>query len=84
MQVIVSIVDKIAPLKEIRLRKNTQEWMDEEVLEGIRVRDKLLSKIKKTKSHTDHVNFKKARNKVFVFNKEEEEDLCCWKATQKN
>ena len=40
--------------------------MDEEVLEGIRVRDKLLSKFKRTKSHMDHVNFKKARNKVFI------------------
>ena len=38
--------------------------MDEEVLEGIRIRDKLLSKFKKTKSQTDHVNFKKARNNI--------------------
>ena len=64
MQVITSIIDEIAPLKEIRIRNNTQEWMDEEVLEGIRIRDKLLSRFKRTKSHIDHVNFKKARNNV--------------------
>ena len=34
MQVITSIIDEIAPLKEIRIRNNTQEWIDEEVLEG--------------------------------------------------
>ena len=64
MQVITSITDEIAPLKEICIRNNTQEWMDEEVLEGIRIRGKLLSKFKRTKSHIDHVNFKKARNNV--------------------
>ena len=64
LQLITSVIDKLAPLKEIRVRNNTQEWMDEEVLEGIRIRDKLLSKFKKTKTHTDHVNFRKARNRV--------------------
>ena len=44
IQLIVSVIDEISPLKEIRVRNNTQEWMDEEVLEGIRIRDKLLSK----------------------------------------
>ena len=34
IQVITSIIDEIAPLKEIRIRNNTEEWMDEEVLEG--------------------------------------------------
>ena len=60
IQLIVSVINEIAALKEICVRNNTQEWMDEEVLEGIRIRDKLLSKFKRTKSHTDHVNFKKS------------------------
>ena len=60
----ITVINEIAPLKEIRVGNNTEEWMDEEVLEGIRIRDKLLSKFKMTKSHTDHVNFKKARNNV--------------------
>ena len=59
MQVITSIIDDIAPLKEIRIRNNTQEWIDEEILEGMRIRDKLLSRFRRTKSHIDHVNFKK-------------------------
>ena len=48
LQLIISVIDKLAPLKEIRVRNNTQEWMDEEVLEGIRIRVKLLSKFRKT------------------------------------
>ena len=40
LQLIISVIDEIAPMKEIRARNNTQEWMDEEVLEGIRIRVK--------------------------------------------
>ena len=61
---IISITDESAPLKEICIRNSNQEWMDEEVLKGVRIRDKLLSKFKRTKSHTDHVNFRKARNNI--------------------
>ena len=51
-------------MKEIRIRKDTQEWGDHEILEGIRVRDKLLTKFRSSKTHVDYVNFKKARNHV--------------------
>ena len=64
LQLISSVIDEIAPMKEIRMRGSNQEWMDEEVLEGIRIRNKLLSKFKRTKTHTDHVNFRKARDNV--------------------
>ena len=64
LQLISPVFDEIAPTKEIRVRSNTQEWMNEEVLEGIRIRDKLFSKFKRTKFHSDHVNFRKVRNTV--------------------
>ena len=67
MQVITSIIDEIAQLKEIRIRNNTQGWIGEEVLERMMIRDKQLSKFRRTKSHIDHVNFKKARNNVLSF-----------------
>ena len=51
-------------MREVRVRKNTQEWMDQEVLEGIRIRDRLLTKFRSSKTHVDYVNFKKARNHV--------------------
>ena len=48
----------------MRIRKDTQEWVDHEVPEGIRIRDKLLTKFRSSKTHVDYVNFKKARNHV--------------------
>ena len=41
------VVNKIAPMKEICIKNNTAEWVDEEVLEGIKTRDKLFRKFKK-------------------------------------
>ena len=51
-------------MREIQIRKDSQEWMDHEVLEGIRIRDKLLRKSRTSKMHSDYVNFKKARTHV--------------------
>ena len=51
-------------MREVRVRKNTQEWMDQEFLEGIRICDRLLTKFRSSKTHIDYVNFKKARNHV--------------------
>ena len=79
LQLISSVIDEIAPMKEIHVRGSTQEWMDEEVLEGIRIRNKLLSKFKRTKTHTDHVNFRKSRNNVLSLIEKKKEKLCCWK-----
>ena len=45
-------------------KKNREEWVDEEIFDGIRVRDKLYKKIIKTRLHTDHVKFKNARNRL--------------------
>ena len=49
-------------MREVLVRKETQEWMDQEVLEGMRIRDRLLTKFRPSKIHVDYVNFKKARN----------------------
>ena len=38
--------------------------MDQEVFEGIRIRDRLLTKFRSSKTHIDYVNFKKARSHV--------------------
>ena len=51
-------------MREIRIRKDYQEWMDHEVLEGIRIRDKVLKELRTSKIHSDYINFKKARNHV--------------------
>ena len=40
------VINGIAPIKEICIKNNTAEWIDEEILEGIRIRDKLLENSK--------------------------------------
>ena len=49
------------------VKNNTVEWVDEETFEAIRVRDKKYQRFKKTRLHTDHINFKQSRNKVKNF-----------------
>ena len=61
---ITSVIDQIAPLKEIRAKNNSQDWFDAEIHEEIETRDKLLAKFKKSSKSTDHENYKKARSKV--------------------
>ena len=61
---ITKIIDKIAPIREIRIKNNTAKWIDEEILEGIRNRDKLFTKFKNSKKSIDNLNYKKARNKL--------------------
>ena len=58
----MEVIDKIAPMKKVCIRNNSEEWIDGEILDGIRNRDKLFKKFKKTRSHADHLNFKKIRN----------------------
>ena len=57
-------IDKIAPLKKICIKSKTSEWVDIEILNGIKKRDKLFTKFKKTKSYDDHENYKKAQNNL--------------------
>ena len=57
-------IDKIAPFKKICIKSRTSEWFDLEILNGIKNRDKLFKKFKKTKSYNDHENYKKARNNI--------------------
>ena len=46
-------IDKIAPMKEIRIKNSSKEWFDEEILEEIEKRDKLLAKFKKSRQPSD-------------------------------
>ena len=56
------IIDEIAPVKEMCVKNNTEEWVDEEIFEAIRVRDKKYQRFKRTRLHTDHMNLKKSKN----------------------
>ncbi|MCP4266595.1 MAG: hypothetical protein GY777_13675, partial [Candidatus Brocadiaceae bacterium] len=57
----MSVIDKIAPFKQVRLKTNTKPWFDGEILERIRVRDKLRKKYKKSGLQIDFDMFKDAQ-----------------------
>ena len=40
-------IDSVAPIKEIRIKNNTQEWFDNEIAEAIKIREKYFKKLKK-------------------------------------
>ena len=61
---LTTVINDVAPFKKINVKNNTGEWLDDEIFEGIRARDKLFRKFKKSKLHADGVNFRKARNRL--------------------
>ena len=61
---IIVEIDKIAPLKEIRIKNNSQEWFDEEIIEHINKRDKLFQKFKKSREASDELLYKRAKNRL--------------------
>ena len=61
---VASVIDEIAPIKEFRVKSNSQDWFDAEINEEIERQDKLLAKFKTSRSHSDNENYKKSRNKV--------------------
>ena len=59
-----SVIDKLAPEKKVRIKGSNQEWFDNEIHEAISNRDKLFSTFKKTRLHSDNLNYNRARNFV--------------------
>ena len=59
-QKLMAIVDKIAPMREIRVKGNTKPWFDEDIIEKINVRDKQKTKFTKSKLYVDYINLQKA------------------------
>ena len=70
IQKIMSVIDKVAPIKE-RQVKYSQEWFHGEIADEIKNRDKLFKKFKIPKLHIDKDIYNAARYKVkkMIFNK---------------
>ena len=43
-----SVLDSVAPVKEVKLKQRTEPWMNSEILQNIRFRDETLNKFRKT------------------------------------
>ena len=71
IQKIMVAIEKVAPIKERRIKHNSQEWFDGEISEAIKNRDKLLKKFKKSRLHIEKELYNAARYKVhkLIFNK---------------
>ena len=76
------VINDIAPIKEICIKNNTAEWIDEEILVGIRIRGKLFKKFKKSKSNVDNINYKKARNQLQQLIKRKKRNFVSQKLTE--
>ena len=57
---ILSAVNKIAPLKDYRMKNNTHDWFDDEVAEAIKLREKSLKHFKSTKLQIDDELYKES------------------------
>ena len=60
----MSVVDKIAPLKEKRLKQRSEPWITSELLDDIRARDQALETLRKNKTDENYKYFCNLRNSV--------------------
>ena len=59
----MNVTDKLAPFKTKRVKGNSREFLDGEVLESIALQDKLFKKFKRNKLNIDVEIYNKAHNK---------------------
>ena len=55
-------MNHIVPMETFRVKGDTEDWFDGEIMDCIKDKDKLLKRYKKTKLQIDFENFKKAKN----------------------
>ena len=60
----ISVLDKVAPLKEVRIKNKTEPWMNNDILENIRKRDMLLHQFKKDNNSGVYEQFCRTRNQI--------------------
>ena len=72
---ILSVVDKIAPFKDLRIKNNTQDWFDDEVAKAIKLREKRLKQFKSTKLHIDENLYKEAKYHAVKLLKQKEKSI---------
>ena len=61
---ITDSIDSVAPMKEVRVKNNTQDWFDSEIAEAIKKREKYFRKFKKSKLHIDQNFYIEAKYNV--------------------
>ena len=64
IQHVTSVLNKIAPLKEIRIKNYPHDWLDGEILGKIILRDNRLKKFKASRLNIDEQLYKEAEKNV--------------------
>ena len=57
----MEVIDKVAPVKNKRIKRNFQKWFDTEISEKLIIRDKLFKKYKRPSFHVDKEIYKRVR-----------------------
>ena len=76
---LTTVIDKVAPVSEMHIKANSQEWFDEEIHEHITLRDKIMAKSRK---QCDDQNYKKAHNHVQTMIKRKKKNFVLDKLNQ--
>ena len=63
----MEVIEKVAPVKNKRIKRNSEEWFDSEISKNLTIRDKFFKKYKKTRLHVDKEIYKRARYSVQNF-----------------
>lgn len=62
--IFTSVIDSMAPIKEVRLKNRTEPWINAEILSKIRLRDEILYKFRKLKCNELYRRYCQLRNEV--------------------
>ena len=81
---ILSVVDKIAPFKDRRIKNNTQDWLDDEVAEAFKLREKCLKTFTLTKLHIDEELYKESKYLAVKLIKEKKKEILQRKIKRKH
>ena len=60
----IKVLNRVAPIKQVRLKQRSKPWMDGHILDLINQRDQALHNYRKSKIADDFKHFSKLRNKV--------------------
>ena len=74
--VFLSILNSIAPMKEVRIKQRTEPWITTDILQRIESRDKASHVYKIEKSNEAFNHFKGIRNEVQTFIYSAKEIFC--------
>ena len=62
--IFLSVIDNIAPMKEVRIKQRTEPWITNEILQCIKDRDKAFYTYKKVNIQENYNRYKYLRNKT--------------------